>query len=482
MKNILKIIVLLMSFTAYSDANELWSNSEYSKIYQNFLTAYNAGNKAQMVAFLKLNDQSQEPAWINESAAYWLDIHSRYGSMEPKLISRATPRSLEIWLQGEVSRAWLAVELIFDQETQRITATGVITGERPVLMTQSKNNSELKVDAFKSYLDAMAKHDLFSGVVLIEQSGSTLFEGAYGSFSDRNGKVSQIDANTRMRFSSITKVVTSVAILQLLEQGKINLDTPLNNLMKELPPQITEKLTVRDLLTHTSGYEMDDFPGFNQSLEGLDDIGAVYKLHQKYASKLLEDKDFKKSAKFNYSNENHDLLAVIIEKVTGIDFETYLNKEIFQPLVLQSISFENNDLAPATRYDYTRDQIVEVDEKYPFRRSKISGAAGLKGTARELLKLFKLVALDNGLLSLPYRSYLFTPATRINSSRLRSLVFEINYEPILSIGHNGTSLGNTAELRYFPDFDVIFVSLSNNRSGAQLVLNHFIDLLMEAGP
>lgn len=186
-----------------------------------------------------------------------------------------------------------------------------------------------------------------------------------------------------------------------------------------------------------------------------------------YLPKWSKYSTFSVSNKFDYSNDSYDLLAIIIEKVSGQSFPDYLANNIFKPAGMKNTSFENDDLAIPYRYDFSEDKLISHESRYPYTLGKVSGAGGLKSTTEDLLKFHNQLMFTNVLLDLPHRSMLLSPLIYKGGGDYHSLGMTISYPVSLNLGHNGTSIANSAEYRYFPNHDFTLIVLCNNRSGAQ---------------
>lgn len=176
----------------------------------------------------------------------------------------------------------------------------------------------------------------FSGVVLVAQNDSILFNKAYGRKNSQKNGLN--DINTVFDICSITKQFTSAGILKLSMQNKISLDDKLSKYFDAVPND-KKNITIHQLLTHTSGL--------------VDGIGGDYEtvteeafLSQVFSSKLMSPV----GEKFNYSNIGYSLLGLIIEKVSGMDYENFLNVEIFKPSKMHHTGYvipdwKNNEVA-----------------------------------------------------------------------------------------------------------------------------------------
>lgn len=157
----------------------------------------------------------------------------------------------------------------------------------------------------------------FSGVVLVAQNDSILFNKAYGRKNDQEDGLN--DLNTVFDICSITKQFTGAAILKLHMENKIALSDKLSKYFDAVPPD-KKNITIHQLLTHSSGLTSDVG----------DDYDAI--TEEKFLKKVFHSKLVSPIGKaFNYSNIGYSLLGLIIEKTSGMEYETFLDEAIFKP-------------------------------------------------------------------------------------------------------------------------------------------------------
>lgn len=213
----------------------------------------------------------------------------------------------------------------------------------------------------------------FRGNVYIVQDGRVLFKSVTG-FADLSNEIPNT-LDTRFASASAGKVFVAAGILQLIEQGKLKFDDTLGELLDIEFHHIDRDVTVRQLLVHTSG--VPDY--FDETImseyEDLWIDYPNYKIrHNHDLLPLFINKPmmYPKGEKFQYNNSGYVLLAMIIEKVTGVYFDQYLQTNIFQPCNMKSTGYYELDKLPsrcANNYIYcpdTRDfrtNIFSVDVK-----------------------------------------------------------------------------------------------------------------------
>jgi CubicO group peptidase (beta-lactamase class C family) len=203
-------------------------------------------------------------------------------------------------------------------------------------------------------LDASIETHSFSGVVSIRRHGQVLYERAAG-YADRSNKIAN-SLDTRFGIASGTKFLTALAIGKLIAAGKLSLSTRLQDCVALDFPNYSPEITIRHLLTHTSGipdyYDEEKITDFDHffvgrpwyELKGPRDYLAVFP---------DEPMKFPPGARFSYSNGGYILLGVVIEEVTGLPYQQYVEQAIFQATGMKrSGFFAFNQLPEQTALGY----------------------------------------------------------------------------------------------------------------------------------
>ncbi|HYN46445.1 MAG TPA: serine hydrolase domain-containing protein, partial [Allosphingosinicella sp.] len=173
---------------------------------------------------------------------------------------------------------------------------------------------------------AYGRRNLFSGVILIARGDRVLFRRAYGYASPRLAMRMRLD--TRLNTASIAKMFTGVAIAQLVESGRLSFDDTVGRHWPDFPnPAIRDRVTIRQLLTHTSGLGPKDYyddPRYPAAAENLRSLADYLRLA---VDTPLEGTP----GTYAYSNSGYLILGAIIERVSGQDFYAYIRERIFRP-------------------------------------------------------------------------------------------------------------------------------------------------------
>lgn len=227
------------------------------------------------------------------------------------------------------------------------------------------------------------KAALAGASVVIVKDGKVLLNKGYGYANVETQKPVD-ERHTLFRLASISKTFTAMAVMQLAEQGKLDLDLDVNGYLKgmKIANRTGSPLTARDLMTHTSGFDFTDIP----EDEG-DPDGPVYRLDA-FVADHMPTVIRKPGEAFRYDNYGYNLLGYLVECVSGQKFEDYIEKHIFKPLGMDNSRFVYMpELAAklATPYDASGEPIAQYTT-YPYN-SPDGGLMSTGGIWRGLCSL-----------------------------------------------------------------------------------------------
>jgi CubicO group peptidase (beta-lactamase class C family) len=171
-------------------------------------------------------------------------------------------------------------------------------------------------------LGELTRRDKFAGVVLIAKDGKPVWQKAFGLQDREAGIPNKIE--TRFRLGSMNKMFTSVAIAQLVERGKLKFTDKVATVLPDYPnKEVAQKITIDQLLTHTSG--LGDF--FNEKFEKVKDKLRDLK---GYLPLCVDDPlQFEPGTKWSYSNAGFIVLGLIIEKLSGTNYYDYIQHHVY---------------------------------------------------------------------------------------------------------------------------------------------------------
>ena len=305
-----------------------------------------------------------------------------------------------------------------------------------------------------SYFDSLAKYRGFNGAVLYKEADKILLKKAYGfaNFS----KKTPFTINTQMEMASVSKQFTSIAIMLLKKRGLINIDSPANNYLPIKLPY--KKITVRQLLTHTSGLPKYEDYFHTQWPKGKYSYNKdILKYYANSKPPLL----FEPGTNFKYSNGGYVLLAEIIKYITGKPLDKFLDENIFSKYNFSKTGFvdrqtilERDDYAPGYYYDTLQQKYILPDsiegKEYVTFSSKRLGPGRLSSTVVELAHWDNLL---NTNLLLPDSLFLemYTPQPVPGVASNYAFGWRVNIDSLTGwhIYHTGSFGGNKTYISRF---------------------------------
>lgn len=320
----------------------------------------------------------------------------------------------------------------------------------------------------------------FIGSVLVAKNGKVIFEKAYGEADRSTKELNTVD--TKFGIGSVTKQFTSMLIMQLVEENKIQLTDTIGTYLPYLPKEKAKHITIHQLLSHTSG-----LPHYN-SLQAigvsLEDFGNTNYTPRELAELIgkthLIDTP---GSRYYYSSFGYDLLGTILEEVTGESFANLLDEKIIKPLGLTNTGYGTNEyvakeLAKGYRYRevygldwWTSEHGGEIREA-PFRdQSTAYTAGGMYSTVKDLFVWSEAVK-NYTLLSEELTQVMLTPNLEGHCYgwvRNWDDVIEKNTQVRL-YGHGGALAGNSAFIGIYDDgTTIIYLSNINNLKAEEIL-------------
>lgn len=321
------------------------------------------------------------------------------------------------------------------------------------------------LDEFKAHLDeripALMKLYGIPGcnIALVKDNEVVWTEG-YGYADVSNRRALTVD--TPMSVQSITKSVTAWGVMRLWEKGLIDVDAPVSQYLKSWQFPLTdyriEKITVRQLLSHTAGMPLGDFTNIYSPGEAMPSNRDV----MSGEAVLMREP----GTGFSYSNTGYNLLEILIEDVTGQSFSDYIRREVLLPLGMESAVFDIDKAVtpyPPTGYNLKGEPVPVY--LYP---SKASG--GLFATAHDIARFAASGMQENPVLSIESINRMYKPESY--KIGIYGLVFEaygfghyIEKLPngMVSVSHGGQGNGIMTHMQAVPETGDAIVILTNSQ-------------------
>lgn len=329
----------------------------------------------------------------------------------------------------------------------------------------SARNKTAQIDKLiKSYFDT----ERFMGTVLVAENGKVLYKKGFGD-ANIEWKIPN-GPNGAFRIASITKTFTAVLTMQLVQEGKLSLESKISDFLPYYRKDIGENITVGQLLTHSSGIpNYLQLPGFrpDQIRQPMTNVEEFIK---KFCSHDLE---FTPGSKFSYNNSGYAILGAILEKVTGVTFEEALKKRILEPAGMNNTGLDRPELLLQNRVNgYVRNLDGSFQPAPYWDLTSAYTAGQIYSTVDDMLKYHEAL-MGEKLLKNEYKKLMLTkyyPAFGGHYGygwMLTDLETRNSTQPLLINSHEGGLPGFNLYFARIPEKNQVAIIL-NNTSDAPL--------------
>ncbi len=235
---------------------------------------------------------------------------------------------------------------------------------------------------------AIHRADIAGGVIVVVKDGKVLFAKGYG-YADVAKRTPVIADRTLFRPGSISKTFTWTAVMQLVGEGKIDLDADVNRYLDfKIPEKFGKPITMRDLMTMTPGFEDTVHDEFVSTPQQLFPIGE-------YVKKDLPTRIFPPGRIVAYSNYGATLAGYIVQRLSGEPFDQYIADHIFKPLGMDHSTFEQPLPAALVPYMSVGYRTASNKKTIPFESVEIAPAGSLTSSGTDMAR-FMIAQLSNG--------------------------------------------------------------------------------------
>jgi CubicO group peptidase (beta-lactamase class C family) len=325
---------------------------------------------------------------------------------------------------------------------------------------------KLTKEDLEAFLDALLpaqlqSRDVAGAVIAVVKDGHVLLAKGYG-YADFAEKKPVVADQTLFRPGSISKVFTATAVMQLVEQGKLDLDRDVNEYLDfAIPKTYPEPVTLRRILTHTAGFEETLKNLFVPSAREMRPI-------RDYLIAAMPQRIFPPGTVPSYSNYGATLAGYIVERVSGEPFEKYIGAHILDPLHMTRSSFAQ-PLPSSLESLMSQGYLAAAQGARSFEFVPASPAGALSATATDMTRLM-LAFLAEGTLdgatilkpetvrAMEARQFEFHPALRAIGFILMD--YSTNGQRI--VGHGGDTIFFHSDMMLMPDAQVgVFISYNS---------------------
>jgi CubicO group peptidase (beta-lactamase class C family) len=319
------------------------------------------------------------------------------------------------------------------------------------------------VEETKNLVTRLIGDGAFSGALLLAKGEKVLLTMAGGEASKAFHVPNMID--TKFNLGSMNKMFTATAVMRLVERGEIGIDDPIDRFIDEswLPAEVTRTITIRHLLTHSSGLGSYFNAAYNRSSR------ALFRKLDDYKPLVRGDKPvFKPGTRFQYSNTGMFLLGVVIEKATGEEYFEHIRKAVTGPAgMTDTACYEMDEPVPNLAIGYSPDPENPYGWRNNLYKHVIKGGPAGGGFSTVIdLHRFALALVSGGLVSEKSLELMWTDHLGADYG----FGFSVVESPRGKIvGHSGGFPGINSRLDIYLDSGYIVAVMSNIDRGASPV-------------
>jgi CubicO group peptidase (beta-lactamase class C family) len=424
------------------------------KQFDDYLQAFNSGDRLTLSQFHQdhLSTFARDAMGVDEE----LSLQKQTGGFEV-LEFKERPRMAHGWVRGRDSDALMQFEFQTEPfKPFRVSLRKFFWGTPPRHYFPTRLQEAAAISKVRVELAQRAKADKFSGAVLVTRDGQTLIREAHGYAERESALLNKVD--TRFRVASLTKMFTAVAVLRLVQQGKVRLEDPIGKWVPELRGKPAAPATIHQLLTHTAG---------------LGDIFGSYYLqhhqelrsHADYVGTFAgQPLNHKPGARYQYSNLGYLMLGRMIETASGRTWHDFVREEIFEPAgMARTGSLPEDELVDGRSRIYEKplgsQKYVSAHYVLDYRAN---AAAHVYSTVDDLAKFVRALR-SNRLLDAKHTALMIEPHQKVwegygygYGMMFRSAWWTGNWT-----GYSSDYPGMNAELWFSPETHYLVVVVSN---------------------
>lgn len=311
--------------------------------------------------------------------------------------------------------------------------------------------------------DGMDELNIPGGVITIVYQDSVIYNRGFGFSNLASGQ--KVDPNeTVFRVASLSKIVTTVAALQLVSREQLALDAPVHNYLDEieLASDFDTHPTLGQLLTHTAGFDQNNMARRTLKQDRVPSL-------KKYLSQHLPRVSHRPGEVISYSNHGMALAGYLVEKGSNQEFSSYVTEHIFQPLGMSNSSFEN----PQAYGERLAKGYRKNNQETAFEYLKTGPASMLMTTGKDMSAFMRMLLNDGNfnakeLLNKDLLSRMMHTEFRNHEfAEGRGLGFSVYDTNPKLVYHNGSFRGFNSSFYLYPDLNLgIFFSFNHKNGGA----------------
>ena len=474
------LVVLAVPMTAHSQQPAA-AKPEGEQVLRDLVRVLNAGDRTELRRFVdeRFVNEGEGGVPPEQRVQRLGNLRTLFGELAVRSVDASSPREVVGLVQSTRTESWRRMTLFLSESNPaRILRVGLGRAPSPDAPTRRPSDAEI-VSQVKGYVERLASRDAFSGTVLLAKKGQPLYSAAFGEANKDFGVKNTLD--TKFNLGSMNKMFTAVAVMQLVEAGKLSLDDTLGKFLPAgaMKPDVLAKVRVKHLLSHTSGL------GSYFTVEWDRQSRALWRSVDDWM-RLVKDESlqFEPGTRWAYSNTGMLVLGKVIEKASGQDYFAYVREHIAKPAGMTNTdAYELDRVNRNLAVGYEREG---EDANGPIYRNNIfmhvirgGPAGGGYSTVGDLTRFAE--ALKSGkLVSAASVRTLTTPKPELGSP-------EYGYGFVIDaggrvVGHSGGFPGINSQLDIYVGEDYTLAVMSNYGGGAEPVMEKARSLILAGVP
>ncbi|HEY0414327.1 MAG TPA: serine hydrolase domain-containing protein [Allosphingosinicella sp.] len=432
------------------------STAPVARLAKDWVDRINSPDDAAYVRFVK-----ERGPGLRDGPERWLELRDELRGIQLCGVKSAEADFVELWAFDPNFDSYAIMRFkpgATEAEKTQFAGLWGTDAAPPGAVPPAKLALPALIEAVEARAASRAAKDQFSGAILVAQRGRVLFRKAYGLADRARRKPNTLD--TQFRFGSMGKMFTAVAIMQLVEKGRIDLEAPIGRYLTDYSNRdIATKVTVANLLSHTGGTGDIFGPDFDRRKASLRSTKDYVGLYGNRAP------EFAPGSRQSYSNYGFILLGRIVEQVSGLRYDDYIQRNIFKPVGMASTGNRpESEILPrrAVGYMGSGARLKSADDLLPLNGTAAGGGYATVGdfnrfvgglTSHRLLRGETLQKLIDG-------------GVRTADGQFAAFDFGgtmADAGPF--IGHGGGFPGISASLQHFLKSGITVIVLANRDPG-----------------
>ena len=346
-----------------------------------------------------------------------------------------------------------------------LVATGEAAGAQAIKSARSSSGPRAAAtNEIGNFMGELYRRGQFNGAVLVADREGIIYRAAFG-LANRSSNV-VFTPDTPSCLASLSKPLTALAVMMLVENGSIKYDDAISEYIRDLPRALGV-VTIRQLLSHTSG--IPDYSDLNVEHPGMSNADVLRALAH------VDHLNFQPGEKYQYSNSGYVLLSILVERVSGVPLSEYLRTKVFEPLRMTKsfVLTDDKEKMPAVARGYSAFGTLDDYQAY------VTGDGGVYSTVDDLY-LFDRALYTDELVRQSTLAHAFKPAPVRQGSTVYGLGWNVKEEGLVTrVWHTGSTAGFRAFIERRLGERSVVIMLTNVGNSKRVEINEAIHAILE---